>query len=120
MKPLEKRKFPRRSCSVPAIIYRKGQTTSGQVLNISEEGLALEVKKTLDMDEKITIEFLPPLSAELVSVQGVVRHVSSVTQSSRKKGRENFFWVGVWMIQPSLTLQQTIRRFIKSPLVEAL
>ncbi len=111
----EKRRYPRRAYVVPVIITRKDRFMGGQILNVSEEGLALEVlemKDPLFLKEIVQIEFLPPFCQQLVSVRGVVRYVSRVTQKSRKTGKEQFFWVGVQMDNPPLFVRDAVKRYV--------
>lgn len=111
----EKRQTPRRSYKTSAILYTKSHAFSAQVLNVSEGGLAVEMRTTLSPEEKVQVEFLSPLSQQLVVVEGNVRYVSQVSQNLLAGKQEHFVWVGIQIFNLSSLLQEEIRQYTHSP-----
>ena len=107
----ERRRFPRREYQVAAIVERKKTLVGGRVLNISEEGLALEVPESFDAGDEVGIEFLPPGSQSLANLRGVVCYVNHITQTSKKGGRESFYWVGIQFLDVPLMVREQIKNY---------
>jgi len=72
---IERRKHPRKKCSISSDCFVKNDSDNGFIKNISAAGAFIETRLSLSVGQQITLAFIPDnLAGGLIKISGIILH----------------------------------------------